>query len=106
MDFESAREYLAKFGFELRRQKDRWSVYVPKKLAATQDPILAELCTIEQEGGSYNVMVLNLPQFFGPEWRALTGGKPQLLESGSIEEIVELLQAAVGRRMTDGVLHG
>ena len=99
-DFECAREHLARFGIDLQEGR----VIVPCQKADWGSPVKSEVCQIEKSGGTYSALVFNLPYFFGPKWLEMSGGKPTALECESIEELVELLEFMLAKRMVDGVL--
>jgi hypothetical protein len=99
-DIGAARNHLAGLGIEF----DGNQVIVRFKPDRYGPPMKIEVCTVLQDGGSFNVRVQNLPRFFGANWREMSGGKPVLYECQSAAELVELLETMVASRMVNGFL--
>ncbi len=99
-DLDEAREHLGRKGIELQRSR----VMVPVKKQNWDSPMLAEVCTFEKSGDQYSIIILTLPYFFGPDWYKKTGGNPQAIDCESVDEMVQVLEIAIAKRMVDGYL--
>lgn len=104
MQFQEARQLLERKGIQLGRELPRLTLDVQCKKPGWHESMLYELGWVQKDGEKFSVIVTNLPQFCGPGWREISGGKPLMIECQTADELVELLVNTLTPRMVEGVL--
>lgn len=105
-EFESARARLAARGIRLERRSGGYAVMIQLQKRGWTEARAYEIGRVSQDGDTYEVLMLALPYFLGPNWRVESeGGQPQLLTCDTVQELVELLEFRPGEFIDGGILH-